>query len=82
MKVIITGATGLIGQHVVAALRLRGDEVVVLTRSATHGRAALPDGVEVREWSPPDLGGWADAFNGAEAVVNLAGAPVADKPWT
>ena len=82
MKVIITGATGFIGQALVAALRLRGDGVVALTRSESHARAALPGDVEVREWNPPELGRWADLFSEVDAVVNLAGAPVADKPWT
>jgi uncharacterized protein (TIGR01777 family) len=76
VKVVVTGATGLIGRSVVAALRERGDEVVALSRSA-----AAELGVETVVWDPS--GGPSDALvgalSGADAVVNLAGEPVAQR---
>ena len=41
MRVTVTGATGLIGPHVVSSLRARGDEVTVLSRNPE--RAARDD---------------------------------------
>jgi uncharacterized protein (TIGR01777 family) len=41
MRVTVTGATGLIGPAVVAALRERGDEVTVLSRDPPRARAKL-----------------------------------------
>ena len=38
MKITITGATGLIGSRIVAALRARGDDVTVLSRDAARAR--------------------------------------------
>jgi uncharacterized protein (TIGR01777 family) len=78
MKVLVTGATGLIGRRLVGALRERGDEVVALSRSSPNDL----DGVETVVWDPS--GGDpapADALAGADAVVNLAGEPVAQR-WT
>jgi nucleoside-diphosphate-sugar epimerase len=50
MRVTVTGATGLIGRRLVAALRGRGDEVTVLSRRPAAARRML--GVEAFAWSP------------------------------
>jgi uncharacterized protein (TIGR01777 family) len=77
MRVAITGATGLIGRHLARALLDRGDHVVPLSRS--NGEV---HGVPTIAWDPvfddfPDA-----ATDGVDAVVNLAGASVADGRWT
>ena len=50
MKLTVTGAGGLIGTRLVAALRERGDEVTVLSRSPERTAAAL--GVPAVAWDP------------------------------
>lgn len=84
MKVIVSGGTGFIGRALVRALHLRGDQVTVLTRDATRAQAVVPPGVKTLAWHPPHAGPWMDAFNDADAVVNLAGEVVVEplKPWT
>ncbi len=84
MKIVISGATGFIGQALVKALRARGDQVVALARSVEKAQQTLGPEVEIAGWQPGQPGDWMAAFNGADGVVNLAGAPVADplKPWT
>jgi uncharacterized protein (TIGR01777 family) len=82
MRVVVTGATGLIGRRVVTALRERGDSVVALSRSLTSARQRLGSDVEVVAWaqptaSPPPVG----ALSGADAVIHLLGEPVAQR-WT
>jgi uncharacterized protein (TIGR01777 family) len=77
MNVTLTGATGLIGSKLVRALRERGDDVTVLSRSPEQARAAL--GVEAVAWDlaagpAPD-----EALRGRDAVVHLAGEPVAQR---
>ena len=51
MSIVVVGATGTIGQHVVRGLAAKGEPVRVLTRDAGRARqvlgAALPDGVQV-----------------------------------
>jgi hypothetical protein len=78
MKVAITGATGFIGKPLVAALRTRGDEVLAFTRDPA--RAAL-QGVRLVEADLEEPGPWQDAVAGCDAVINLAGEPVAGKRW-
>jgi uncharacterized protein (TIGR01777 family) len=82
MKVIVTGATGFIGSALVQELQKRGDRVVALTRDAGKARQALGGRFEAVEWDPPQPGPWMEAVAGADAVVNLAGEPVAIKAWT
>jgi uncharacterized protein (TIGR01777 family) len=77
MHVTLTGATGLIGRKLVAALHGRGDEVTVLSRSPEQARAAL--GVEAVAWDPMAGPAPAAALAGRDAVVHLAGEPVAQR---
>jgi uncharacterized protein YbjT (DUF2867 family)/membrane protease YdiL (CAAX protease family) len=69
MKVIVAGASGFIGRHVVAALADAGHGVVALDR----GRGPLPKNIQrfacdlTRDDVPPD------ALDGADAIVNLVG---------
>ncbi len=76
MRVFVTGASGLVGTHLLEALRVRGDEVIALSRSARSG-----PGVEWVRGDENDASRWWDAVDGCDAVVNLAGASVARR-WT
>jgi len=78
MRVAITGATGFIGSRLVAALHARGDEVIAFTRDPA--RAKL-QGVRLVQAELEDAGPWQDALPGSDAVVNLAGEPIAGKRW-
>jgi uncharacterized protein (TIGR01777 family) len=78
MRVAIAGGTGFLGRPLVLRLRSAGHEVTTLTRRA-DGRSG---GREV-EWSPSGaVGAWVSELEGLDAVVNLAGEPLADQRWT
>jgi uncharacterized protein (TIGR01777 family) len=79
MRVTITGATGLVGRRLLAALRERGDEVTALSRSPE--RAARELGVEAVGWQPLEVAAPASALSGRDAVVHLLGENVAQR-WT
>jgi uncharacterized protein (TIGR01777 family) len=80
MKIVVTGATGFIGTAVVEALRARGDSVTVLTRAADRARAALGDVTAVTaDLQSP--GPWTAALAGTDAIVHLAGEPIAARRW-
>ena len=79
MRVTLTGAGGLIGTRLVRALRARGDEVTVLSRSP--GRTAEKLGVTAHEWDPNRTPAPADSLAGRDAIVHLAGERV-DQRWT
>ncbi len=81
MKVVVAGANGLIGKSLVAKLRARGDDVVALVRTPDAG-AAWARGVTQQAWDGRAMGPWASSVDGADAIVNLAGAPVAGKRWS
>jgi uncharacterized protein (TIGR01777 family) len=79
MKVVIAGGTGFLGRPLGDALVGAGHEVIVLTRA----RAAGSDVVRQVTWTPDGTTGpWTMAIDGADAVVNLAGAGLADRRWT
>jgi len=70
--VLVSGATGLIGRRLVAALLRDGVSVRALSRDP--GRSALDARVDTRAWNGRDVP--IEAVAGASAVVHLAGEPV------
>jgi uncharacterized protein len=80
MKIVMAGGTGFLGMPLSAALLRDGHEVVILTRSE-HARVA--PGARAVAWDPErQLSPWASEIDGADAVVNLAGEPIAGRRWT
>jgi uncharacterized protein (TIGR01777 family) len=81
MRVTVTGATGLIGTKLVAALTERGDAVTVLSRDPAAARDKLGHVVEAVAWDPGAGPAPSEALAGRDGVVHLAGEPVAQR-WT
>jgi uncharacterized protein (TIGR01777 family) len=72
-RVVLAGGTGFLGRALTKALLERENDVVVLTRQPE--REPL-DGVSYLGWDGKTLADWANALDGATAVVNLAGRSV------
>ena len=72
MRVLVTGATGLIGSAVCDALLARGEEVVGLSRDPAKARSTNPT-VSWHAWDPANERPPEAAFEGVDAVVNLIG---------
>ncbi|RME50281.1 MAG: TIGR01777 family protein [Caldilineae bacterium] len=81
MHVIITGGTGLIGRALTQSLLADGHRVTVLSRSPGAVRG-LPSGAEVVGWDARTAQGWGHLAAEADAIVNLAGAGIAEGRWT
>jgi uncharacterized protein (TIGR01777 family) len=79
MKVVVAGASGLIGRALCTELAQRGHRPVVLSRNPR--RRAVP-AARVVAWRPPGRGDWGGELAGAGAVINLAGESVGRWPWT
>ncbi|MEQ3550278.1 TIGR01777 family oxidoreductase [Pseudonocardia nematodicida] len=75
MRVVVAGSSGLIGTALVAHLRGTGHEVLRLVRRTP----AAPD---ERGWDPPAGTLQDGTLDGVDAVVNLNGAGLADRPWS
>src|SRR5256886_6714763 len=80
MKILVTGSSGLVGTALTRALASAGHTVCRLVRPQSAGGEGGKEGFAVA-WNPAtgELGG---AGVGADAVVNLAGASIADGRWT
>jgi uncharacterized protein len=81
MKILITGSAGLVGTALTQDLQRAGHTVCRLVRPGTSTQASgNSQGFDVN-WNPStgELGG---AAVGADAVINLAGASIADGRWT
>ena len=74
MQVIIAGGSGLLGSALARALRADGHAVAALTRT--------PRAAGDIAWDPELPGEWRAAIGSADAVVNLAGEPIAGRRWT
>ena len=77
MHILLTGGTGLIGSHLIPRLLARGDSISVVTRDVVSARKKLGD--QVNLWSGLEQ---QRDLNQVDAVINLAGEPIADKRWT
>lgn len=75
MRVLISGASGLVGTELIRQLKARGDEPVRLVRRPAVSSDEL-------EWDPTTLRLDAAALETIDAVVNLAGATTGKLPWT
>jgi len=77
MRIAVTGSSGLIGTALTDAVRRDGDEVIRLVRRP-------PRAADEVTWDPAAADGGLDpaALAGLDAVLNLAGAPVAARRWT
>src|SRR5438067_2524959 len=80
MKILVTGSSGLVGTALTSALAAAGHTVCRLVRPQSIGGEGAKEGFAVA-WNPStgELGG---AGVGADAVVNLAGASIAEGRWT
>lgn len=77
MRILITGGSGLIGQHLCPALSAAGHSLIVLSRKPERVKSLCGAGAtawsSLKQWTP-DVA--------IDAVINLAGEPIADRRWS
>lgn len=82
MKIVIAGATGLIGGSLTKSLIGSGHTVVVLTRNVQGGTISPPPHLHVEYWDGKSAGVWQRQIEDADAVINLAGESLGARRWT
>jgi uncharacterized protein (TIGR01777 family) len=75
MRIIVAGASGLIGTAISRTLRSAGHDVGALVRRPPASPAEF-------QWNPAEGRIDDEALKGADAVINLSGAGIGDRPWT
>jgi uncharacterized protein (TIGR01777 family) len=73
VRLLLAGASGFLGRHLVEALRAEGDEVRTLTRS-------VPERADQVAWDPASGRLDPSALDGVDVVVNVAGSPTIGNP--
>ncbi len=76
-KILITGATGLIGNQLIPKLQAKGYQIAILSRKPNH-----IEGVEVYIWDVYKQTIDLNALSGINTIIHLAGEGIADKKWT
>ena len=79
MKVLVSGATGLIGQKLCRRLDREGHQVTILSRSLEKGKRL---GFHTFAWQPEVSAPDSAALEGVDVVVHLAGEHIAAGRWT
>jgi uncharacterized protein (TIGR01777 family) len=75
MKILISGSSGLVGGRLLPLLRASGHSIIRLVRRS-------PQSADEREWRPDSGLLDASAFEGIQAVINLAGDNIGEGRWT
>lgn len=85
MKIAITGATGLVGSRLVEKLHQEGNQLLIFTRNPSKAQRVFPASaysqLEIVQYTPQESGEWQKSISGCDAVVNLAGEPIAER-WS
>jgi len=80
MRVVITGATGFIGKALCQRLA-KNYEIAALSRNAEKARKSLGQLATIVQWDGKSTTGWTSQFDGALAVINLAGENLGSGRW-
>lgn len=80
MKTLVTGGTGFIGSVLCNSLARDRHEVIVLSR-APEKVVGLDKSIQMVKWDGKTTAGWGHYADGADAIVNIAGEPIAPMPW-
>ena len=80
MRILVTGATGLIGRELCQSLLSDGHAVIGLSRSPESARRVPV--TELHRWEPMSGPPAAESLAGVDVVIHLAGEPIAARRWS
>jgi uncharacterized protein (TIGR01777 family) len=79
-NILITGGTGLVGKRLTEMLVAKGYRVTILSRNKNN--VSNNPKIQYEYWNVDEQVIENNAIANADAIINLAGAGVADKRWT
>lgn len=82
MKILLTGATGMIGRKLGQHWVGEGHQIVALSRSPSRARFQLAYPAEIFQWDALREPAPTAAFRGVDVIVHLVGEGIADQRWT
>lgn len=82
MKIVVAGGTGFIGRQLCQSLAQHGHHITVLSRSPEQAHPSLITAVTLVGWDGATRGPWERSLEGADALINLSGEPIAEGRWT
>lgn len=80
-RIIVTGATGLIGRKLSRKLFEAGHQIIVFSRNASSAKNNLKQDFVYIDWDYRKNDNWLDSFSSADAIVHLAGINLFAKRW-
>ena len=80
-KIIVTGATGLIGRKLCSKLIEQGNEITIFTRNPEAAKKVMRGAKKYVKWNYNNPDEWKDYLNEADSVIHLAGANLGAKRW-
>ncbi len=80
-KIIITGATGLIGKSICKTLLQQGKEITIFTRNPDRANKEVAGATNYVKWDYNNPDEWKEYLNINDAVIHLAGANLGAKRW-
>ncbi len=82
MHIVVSGGTGFIGRPLCESLLRAGHRITILTRRKLEASRLFGPTVTTVGWNGRDQGNWERNLDGADVVINLTGAPIAEARWT
>ena len=82
-KIIISGATGLIGKKLTIELLNRNYDIIILTRNIEKARNIFSHSSNISfvDWNKPNIQACVAIFDSAKSVINLSGESLGGKRW-
>jgi uncharacterized protein len=82
MHIVVTGATGFIGQKLVKELISNGYEVLAITRNTNKAKKLFEEKIEFFQWNGENKESLKDQLENAYAIINLAGENISGARWS
>ncbi|MCH7962443.1 MAG: TIGR01777 family protein [Bacteroidetes bacterium] len=80
-KIIVTGATGLIGRILCSKLLEQGNEITIFTRNPEAAKKTIKFAKKYVKWNYNNPEEWKDYLNETDSIIHLAGTNLGAKRW-